>query len=73
MHKLNNRVILLLFRIFRISVPAPANPKSGHFSEIQPSLAEAKFLAGFGKTTMELQYVQLITGETNAADLHLLF
>ena len=31
-----------------ISAPALINPKSGHFSEIRPSLAAAKFLAGFG-------------------------
>jgi len=37
-----------LFHLFNV-VPSltPANPKSGHFSEIWPSLAPAKFLAGF--------------------------
>jgi len=28
--------------------PVPANLKSGHFLDIQPSPALAKFLAGFG-------------------------
>ena len=41
----------------------------GHFSEIRASPAPAKFLAGFGgcQTPVQLQYVQLITDNTNAA------
>jgi len=37
----------LILGLHRISAPAPANAESGHFSEIQPSPATAKFLAGF--------------------------
>ena len=33
--------------LHRISTPALANPESGHFSEIRPSLAPDIFLAGF--------------------------
>jgi len=39
----------LLGLLYRISDPAPANPESSYFSEIQPSPAMAKFLTGFGR------------------------
>jgi len=41
-------------------VLAPANPKSGHFSQIRPSPALAKFLAGFGRPTQTNIKVYLI-------------
>jgi len=33
--------------IYQISAPAPAGPASGHFEQIQPGMAPAKFPAGF--------------------------
>jgi len=33
--------------LLQISAPAPANPESNHFSEIQPIPAQAKVLARF--------------------------
>jgi len=49
--------------LYRISAPALANPKSSHFSEIWPSPAPAKYLAGFGRCqcSCSLQYLQLRT------------
>ena len=44
-------------------ISVPANPESGDFSEIRPSPTPAKFLA------VQLQYIQLITDQTNADDL----
>jgi len=38
-------ITVSLIGMYRIS--APVNPKSGHYSEIRPSLDPAKFLAGF--------------------------
>jgi len=35
--------------LHRILVPTLANPKSGHFFQIWPTPALAKFLAGFGR------------------------
>ena len=43
---------------------ALANSKFGHFSQILPNSASAKFLAEFGRiwqTPMQLQCVQLVT------------
>jgi len=40
----------LKLELYRISAPAMANPKSGHFLEIRPSPAPAKFLAGFARS-----------------------
>jgi len=34
-------------QLYRISAPAPANPNSGHFSEIWPSVTPANLLARF--------------------------
>jgi len=55
--------------LYRIS--ALANPESGHFPEIRPSPAPAKFLAGFGDTSAAAvsHAVQLITDKTDAAVL----
>jgi len=55
---------------YRISAPAPVNPESGHFSEIRPSRVPAKFLYLVCRMWLvQLQYVPLITGKTDAADL----
>jgi len=40
--------VSLLVTLYRISTPATANLESGHFSEIRPSPAPAKYLVGFG-------------------------
>ena len=50
--------------LHRISASASANSKFGHFSQIRPNSASAKFLAEFGRiwqTPMQLQCVQLAT------------
>jgi len=50
--------------LHRISASASANSKFGHFSQIRPNSASAKFLAEFGRiwqTPMQLQCVQLVT------------
>jgi len=44
--------------LYRILAPALANPKYVYFSEIRPSPAPAKFLAGFakfGRCQMQMQ------------------
>ena len=49
--------------LHRISASTSANPKFGHFSQIRPNSASAKFLAKFGRiwqTPMQLQCVQLV-------------
>jgi len=42
-------LVRLKVGLHRISALAAANPKSGHFSQIRPTPAPAKFLDGFGR------------------------
>jgi len=40
--------------LYQILAPDPANPESGHYLEVPPGLAPAKFLARFTKFRQKL-------------------